>query len=320
MSSLKKNAKQYLEKMVSSAAAEVTSKDLHKLPPQALKKIREQLDTNQRTVQSVPIKLIKIDENIRQRYSSEGLEKLANSLKKDGLIQFPTLCLAKSTSGYHLVCRNGHRRILAAKLLEWSKIDCSITSIESARDEVYLSINANLSENVFYLDLAKAYQTASSLGEKDQEIAERVGVNARTIGWYRRLSNLTADCEKIIRDNPKIFNATWAINLARKGELPPGKTLKQWLGKMLEEGRAWTEPPAERRQGATAFDSAAANKTRFRSWISGASRQKVLWADELVDLLLESGMLQKRQHATIKEYFQNSSKKRSKGKPSSKSR
>ena len=153
MASTKTN--QNLKKMVSQAGRQVagarTKKKVGsaKLSASVSKKIRTQLEDNGRLIQKIPLDLIHLDENVRTRYDDKKLQILANSLREDGLIQFPTLCLRKIGSAYELVCKNGHRRILAAKLLGWTKIDSIIVPFDNEKEELYHTINANLRENVF---------------------------------------------------------------------------------------------------------------------------------------------------------------------------
>jgi hypothetical protein len=208
-------------------------------PPSVFEQLLAQIEKNGRTIQKVPVESIKLHENIREAYSDEQLKLLAESMQKDGLIQFPTLCLKTGANGeYSFVCKNGHRRILAAKMLGWKVIECVILPFASTRDELYHTIAANLREDVFYLDLAQAYQQANHLGESDQAIAERVGVNPRTVGWYRRLTSMAPECQALCRQYPDLFHATWAIQLARKGELPPLAVLMKQMQFMLARYQA----------------------------------------------------------------------------------
>lgn len=67
----------------------------------------------------VDLKLIKEPEKpVREKMTEEGLEELAKSLSKVGLIN--PITLVKSGSGYEI--DKGHRRFLAARSLGWEKI------------------------------------------------------------------------------------------------------------------------------------------------------------------------------------------------------
>jgi hypothetical protein len=252
MATMRETARKNLDKMVKGAAREVntsrpgaTSQLGTSQQATVFEQLLAQIEKNGKTIQKVPIESIKLHENIREAYGEESLKVLAESMQKDGLIQFPTLCLKTAGNAeYTFVCKNGHRRILAAKRLGWKSIECVILPFASARDELYHTIAANLREDVFYLDLAQAYQQANRLGESDQAIAERVGVNPRTVGWYRRFTSMAMECQALCRQYPDLFHATWAIQLARKGELPPLAVLMKNMQSMLARYLAQKDHPA----------------------------------------------------------------------------
>ncbi len=226
-------------KATAAEAAPAPAPKASAAPNSVFEQLQAQIEKNGKTIQKVPVESIKLNENIREAYSEEHLKVLAESMQKDGLIQFPTLCLKTGANGeFSFVCKNGHRRILAAKMLGWKTIECVILPFNSTRDELYHTIAANLREDVFYLDLAQAYQQANHLGESDQAIAERVGVNPRTVGWYRRLTTMAPECQALCRQYPDLFHATWAIQLARKGELPPLAVLMKQMQFMLARYQA----------------------------------------------------------------------------------
>ena len=259
-STAKASAKNSLEKMVRNSAKQVRKPSIKKQPAkkdpqQSFKKLHDIIKEQGKTVQKIPLAMISISENIRQAYDDSRLDVLAQSLEKDGLIQYPSVCLKKDENkGYYLICRNGHRRILAAQKLGWQTIDAVVMSLENATDELYYTINANLSEDVYYLDIAKAYQRAAHLGESDQDIADRVGVNYRTVGWYRRLAAMPASCEELARKHPDVFTPTWAIQIARKGDLPQETLLLAQMKEMLSRVA---------RQGASS-ENTASQKTKLK--------------------------------------------------------
>ena len=247
----KSKATKSLEKMVRASSRQVrkpsTEKPAKKDPQQSFVRLHELVREHGKTLQKIPIAMISMGENVRQSYGEAQLKVLAQSLEKDGLIQYPSVCLKNDKiKGYHLVCRNGHRRILAAQMLGWQSIDAIVMSLDTAADELYHTINANLSEDVFYLDLALAYDQAHQLGESDEKIAARVGVNPRTVGWYRRLAAMPASCSQLVRQHPDLFTATWAIQLARKGELPQETLLlakmKDMVVNQARQGATSQEP------------------------------------------------------------------------------
>jgi ParB-like chromosome segregation protein Spo0J len=266
--------------------------------------LKEQLAKNGRSLQSIPVNLIELGENIRTIYGAEELKKLEDSLKSDGLIQMPTICLKEKNGVYAFVCKNGHRRVLAAKNLGWEKIECIVRPFDSVRDELYHMINANMREDVFYLDLARAYEQGADLGESDNDIGARVGVNPRTVRWYRRLSKFSPGCEALVRSHPDLFNATWAINLARKGELPESSVLELNMSMMVKVGRTWIEmrkPDAER-QGAEAGSNVRVEKARHnlsRMFSGKNGDHNAMWARNFLAQLVDAGYLPKKYMITI---------------------
>ncbi|SMF83909.1 ParB/RepB/Spo0J family partition protein [Pseudobacteriovorax antillogorgiicola] len=305
MVSISKSASANLENMVKGAGRAV-SKSRRKggrarsasndklLNPQLYKKLQAQIEEHGKTLQKIPVDMIDLGENIRTRYDDQKLETLAKSLASDGLIQFPSLCMRQAGDGYRFVCRNGHRRILAAKILGWAHIECAIIPFQSAKEELYHSINANLSEDVFYLDMAHAYDEAARMGEADKEIAERVGMNARTIGWYRRLTKMSAACQNLCRQHPDLFTATWAIKLARQGELPEGAALEEMMQEMVREGKSWLRSN-DPRKGKTLKISPAKKRQanqRIRQMFSGRQGQdQAGFAKDLLEQLKDAGYI-----------------------------
>ncbi len=319
MASAKAKTNQNLKKMVSQAGRQVagarTKKKVGsaKLSPAVSKKIRAELDKSGRLIQKIPLDLIHLDENVRTRYDDKKLQILANSLREDGLIQFPTLCLRKLGSSYELVCKNGHRRILAAKLLGWSKIDSIIVPFDSEREELYHTINANLRENVFYLDIAIAYQDAARIGEKDATIAERVGVNVRTVGWYRRLTKMSPTCQRLCKQHSDLFTATWAVKLARQGELPSARKLEAMMRQMVKEGRAWVNQKELSKEvvGVSAEHKKKAFNKVHRMFSGRQGADNIEFTTGLLESLTEAGYLSKVAYKKISTEFLHSKKTKS---------
>ncbi|RZA26268.1 MAG: hypothetical protein EOP10_04200 [Proteobacteria bacterium] len=331
MPSMKEAARKNLEKMVKGAAREVVSSrsapvqkvragavaapqiDDEESKPSAggiskaaLQQVKELIAKNGRTIQKVPLESIQLNENIREAYDEIALKQLADSLSKDGLIQFPTLALKdhKSDVGGAFICKNGHRRILAAKSLGWKTIECIILPFASAKDELYHTIAANLREDVFYLDLASAYQQAARLGESDEAIAERSGVNPRTVGWYRRLTRMSPDCQLLARQNADLFHATWAIKLARQGELPaPAVLLKQMEALLLRQKAFQNAAPSDKAESQLK-DKAMAKISRERLKIAFSpsnEQSKHNW--DLVENLSKSGFISPKVIERLRKNF-----------------
>lgn len=337
MASMRESARKNLEKMVKGAAREVvTSRPPAKpsdkrvgasaaeseeqaggISKAAVQQLRGLIEKNGRTIQKVPMESIHLHENIRESYDEVGLKHLADSLEKDGLIQFPTLALKdqkSDPSGAAFICKNGHRRILAAKSLGWKTIECIILPFASAKDELYHTIAANLREDVFYLDLASAYQQAARLDESDQAIAERSGVNPRTVGWYRRLTRMSSECQTLCRQYSDIFNATWAIKLARQGELPAPAILFKQMQSLLARQQAFqqasqAEKEKEKEKVEKIVDKGAVKASRDQlKVIFTASTDESKFAWNLVDQLSQAGYLNPKVVDRLRRNFSSNPK------------
>lgn len=283
------------------------SKDTYKL-------LVEQIKKNGKSIQNVPINMIDLGQNIREQYDSDKLQVLAESLTHDGLIQYPTLCLTRPDSKHlAFVCRNGHRRILAAKSLGWQTIEAVIVPFKSVQDEIYHSINANLKEDVFYLDLSFAYQDAADMGESDQEIGKRVGVNPRTVGWYRRLTKMPLVCQALCRKYPDIFTATWAIKLARQGELAKAKDLETKMRALIsakKNGGTQRSHSAVKQRGNLQKQRVACAKVKRMIGDRKHSTHK-RFSMELLSELVTAGFISPRAWGRIEKEFFDSQQKRS---------
>lgn len=82
----------------------------------------------------VPLKLIVVDEsfNVRQTKDEKKIEELAKSLDAEGQIQ-DAIVEPNGDGTYTL--RAGHRRLAAAKLLEWDTLRCTVWIPSNAKGE-----------------------------------------------------------------------------------------------------------------------------------------------------------------------------------------
>lgn len=316
MPSIQQSAKGHLQRMVEGAGQRAGRKGKGQgvragLTPDLRQKLEEQMARHGKTLQNIPIHWIQVDENVRQRCDASRLQQLASSLKQDGLIQFPTLCLKVLKDGRGVfVCRNGHRRIMAAQSLGWQSMECVIVPFESERDALYHTLNANISEDVFYLDLAVAYQYAHELGESDATIAERVGLNPRTVAWYRRLASMSEICQNLCRDHSGLFNATWAIKLARQGQLPKGPELEAMMRQMIKAGKTWLNDGEPKPVAEHSKELVHVQKKRqlaqqkLKTWLHERSQKgQQKFAKQLLDGLVEAGYLSQSSWQRIEKTF-----------------
>lgn len=121
----------------------------------------------------------------------------------------------------------------------------------------------------FYLDRARTYQAASAVGRTDADIAADVGLSARTVRWYRRIAASPPECESLIRAYPKVFDATWAMRVARRGPLAALPSLLIEMHRHLAQRSAAKNTRAPRRSKA----ELAASDARARAALESLKRK-----------------------------------------------
>lgn len=262
------------KEMVAAAANEVKSsrtvqpqpKNPKSIPLQAANKLIEEIKENKKATTSISLSKITIDENVRKKFSTHSIKELGESLKDVGLLHNVMLHLVKRDDEYFLHCVSGMRRVLAAESIAWEKIEADITLEQNPIESLYVGAIANLHESVFWLDNALLYSKLYSHNHSDEQIAERVKVNPRTVGWFRRLANMSPTCQKLAYDHPDLFNSTWAQQIARHGDLPPSKLLEQHMRKMIVQKRTWHVISEDKKEkpGASSIDKSDAVVTAHR--------------------------------------------------------
>ena len=131
----------------------------------------------------------------------------------------------------------------------------------------------------FYLDRARHYEAAFQQGRSDTDIAQAADLSPRTVRWYRRLAAMPPECEALILAHPKVFDATWAMSVARRGPLPPLAVLLKSMREQMtkrQQAKAKRRPPT--RRPASSSEERAASSRALR-----ALRTKMN-GDELKDL------------------------------------
>lgn len=222
----------------------------------------------------IPISQIKVGEG-RREAAPEAVKKLTDSISKVGLLNPITV-----DQKYSLIA--GLHRLEAAKLLGWSEIECTVSSLEGLLAEL-----AEVDENVIrkglsaveYSDLllrrkeiyemlhpeAKATKVGGPFrGNQHQEVgdkmtqttksfaqdtAEKLGVGKRTVErQIQTAKNLTAEVKDIIRGNGTKITKKDALKLSRLGpeqQRDAANQLADGSIKSVDEYRpAPTEPKA----------------------------------------------------------------------------
>jgi ParB family chromosome partitioning protein len=125
----------------------------------------------------------------RRHFAPAGLEGLAASIKRHGLLQ-PVVVTRAPEGGYYLIA--GERRWRAAALAGLERIPAVVREGTGDSDRLALALIENLQrEDLTPVEEARAYHhLRSELGLSQEEIAGRVGKQRSTVANALRLLNL----------------------------------------------------------------------------------------------------------------------------------
>ena len=125
----------------------------------------------------------------RKHFSNESLKELAESIKKDGLIQ-PVIVVEDELDGYILVA--GERRFRASKLAKLESIKAIVLDITKEQMQQYALIENIQREDLNPIELAKSYEALIQLhGVTHEELASIIHKSRTHITNTLRLLNLS---------------------------------------------------------------------------------------------------------------------------------
>lgn len=125
----------------------------------------------------------------RKHFSNESLKELAESIKKDGLIQ-PIIVVEDELDGYILVA--GERRFRASKLAKQESIKAIVLDITKEQMQQYALIENIQREDLNPIELAKSYEALIKLhGVTHEELASIIHKSRTHITNTLRLLNLS---------------------------------------------------------------------------------------------------------------------------------
>lgn len=133
----------------------------------------------------------------RKSFSREGLARLAESLKRDGVIQ--PLVVAPESMAYRIVA--GERRWQAAKLAGLDVVPCIVRSDLAAGDIRRLQLVENIQrEDLNPLERAEAFKAALAGGMTQEALAVELGVARATIAATLQLLQLPQNVRDALSD------------------------------------------------------------------------------------------------------------------------
>lgn len=152
------------------------------------------------------IKIIDIEPNRnqpRRNFDREAIEELAESIKVYGVIQ--PIIVTKKDNYYEIIA--GERRWRASKKAGLTEIPCIVREDDERKAKEIALIENIQREDLNPIEKAKGFeQLIKEYGLKQQELADRMGMNRSTIANSLRILNL----------DPRV------INLALEGKLTEG--------------------------------------------------------------------------------------------------
>ena len=157
---------------------------------------------------AIPISLIRDNPyNSRKYYDESEIRSLADSLLKVGLLN--PIKVRQAASGFELV--HGHRRVRAARLLEWDSIQATVGSC-SNEELLLISLIENL-ERKDLSDYEKAVafrRMHDEFGKTEEEIGTLVGLSKGAVSNYILMTRLF-DEERLAAD-PGLMRAMYLVS------------------------------------------------------------------------------------------------------------
>jgi ParB family chromosome partitioning protein len=151
-------------------------------------------------VQQIPIHRIAEDPaQPRKHHSEESLQGLADSIRQHGMLH--PMTVSPSGDGYRLI--TGERRWRAAKMARLETVPCVVKQVD-ADERLTEQLIENLQrEDLQPLEKAKAIQQVkSTLSLTNREVAKRLGLSERTVGYLLDLLALPEEIGEAVVSTP----------------------------------------------------------------------------------------------------------------------
>lgn len=146
----------------------------------------------------VPLSLVRPNPfQPRTGFDEEGLDELADSIRRNGLLQ--PLVVRPAGSGWEIVA--GERRFRALERLDWEKVPVVVRELTDDQMLVLALVENLQRENLSPLEEAVGYrQLIDGFGLTQQEVAVRVGKDRSTIANTLRLLSLPEPVRELLAD------------------------------------------------------------------------------------------------------------------------
>ncbi|EQA46283.1 ParB-like protein [Leptospira broomii serovar Hurstbridge str. 5399] len=152
------------------------------------------------TIRKIRLDKIRPSESQPRQERKKGVEELAQSLQKDGLLQ-PILVTKQSNDEYYTIIA-GERRFHAATLLNWAEVECKILD-RDAKETFRLAIIENLQrENLSpYEEIEAMSHLKLTFSYTDLELGNLFGKSRSYMTELLGISGLNKEELKICKDS-----------------------------------------------------------------------------------------------------------------------
>lgn len=166
----------------------------------AIESVSKQEDVASRQEQKViELPILEIERSPyqpRREFSETQIQELADSIKNNGLVQPPVV--RKNSSGkWELI--SGERRLRAAQLLNWRKIEVVVRDVDDITAATMTQTENLQREDLNPIEEAESYKILQdSFSLSQQDVAERVGKARATVANAVRLLELPEEVRELV--------------------------------------------------------------------------------------------------------------------------
>jgi len=193
-------------------------------------------ETTVATQLRIPVDRIFAKNNPRETFNKEGLERLAESIRQNDVIEPLVVRPADANGRYELLA--GERRLRAAKLAKLKDVPVVVRDCDEAQAAKIRLIENFVREDLNALEEAKAFQQITAAGVTQQELADELQLTQSHISNRIRLLELPDDWQQRL--------ITHEISASQARSLVPWATrplVLKGVARSLKERRKWNDDP-----------------------------------------------------------------------------
>lgn len=147
----------------------------------------------------------------RTHYSKESLEKLAQSIKENGLLQ--PIIVEKSGDRYQIIA--GERRWRAHLILNKQKIEAIVRTVDDQTQAIYALAENIVRENLSDYEIGKAIRSIEDNFPNKKDLAAMIGINRTDMYRYLAFDSLPDFILNDLDTNPKLLSRSSAEQIKK---------------------------------------------------------------------------------------------------------